>query len=239
MAAFKFKEEALLELKKSFGNDELETISILLEGKTKYNSIKKKHLDTFRKLIESLSNRLNWSDIEVTDKVTTIDEETLESQNHVPEITTVQKKEETCKYFKSAKCQYGRFGNKPDQQGKICSYSHPPICKNHEQSGKCFDNRCKKTHFNLCRDYMKTLDCKYKDKCRFFHPKKLRDYKKEQARNEYYASQESQIKDPNLAQNQEQITAQGVFLEFMKSQKEILWRLNQLEIQSKSNVLKW
>ena len=48
MAAFKFKDEALKEMKKSFETNEMDSINLLLEGKLKCNSIKKKDLETFR-----------------------------------------------------------------------------------------------------------------------------------------------------------------------------------------------
>ena len=94
----KFKEEALEELKKSLEIDELETINLLLEEKTKCNSIKKAHLETFRKLIALLSKELNWSVSEVVKEEETI----LEVQNNDSEnMTKDQKKKETCKFFKS------------------------------------------------------------------------------------------------------------------------------------------
>jgi hypothetical protein len=38
-------------------------------------------------------------------------------------------KKETCKALESGKCQHGWSGKKPDQQGKICSFMHPKVCK--------------------------------------------------------------------------------------------------------------
>ena len=52
MAAIKFKEDALNFLKNSLENGDLEAINTLLEGKMKCNSVKKAHLESFRKIIE-------------------------------------------------------------------------------------------------------------------------------------------------------------------------------------------
>ena len=51
-AKTKFKEEAITVLKNSFENSDLEAINLLLEGRTKCNSVKKSHLEAFRKIIE-------------------------------------------------------------------------------------------------------------------------------------------------------------------------------------------
>ena len=60
----KFKAEVLEELRKKFEDSELDTINVLLEGKTKVNSVKKIHLETFRKMINLLSQGLDWSEDE-------------------------------------------------------------------------------------------------------------------------------------------------------------------------------
>ena len=66
-----FKQEALEEMKKNFTLDELETIDILSSGNLKYNSIKKFHLETFKKVIHYLSGRLSWNvDEEIFDDQT-------------------------------------------------------------------------------------------------------------------------------------------------------------------------
>ena len=245
----KFNEEALEELKKSFEIEELETINLLLEGKTKVNSIKKTHLETFRKIIDLLSKELNWSVSEIIKEEETISEV---QNNDSESMRKDQKEKETCKFFRTGKCQHGRSGKKPDQQGKICSYIHPPVCKKHEKFGKCMDNRCKKLHLSLCRDYINTLNCKYGENCKFFHPTGLKDFRMENERNkpylrqgnptrlkdsrmEYersksYLRQENHMQHHFLDQNQGQ-NVQESFLELMKSQKEILRRLEQLEMQ--------
>ena len=45
--------------------------------------------------------------------------------------------------------------------------------QNHELFGKCMNNRCKKLHFKLCRNYMSSLHCDYQN-CKYLHPKRLR-----------------------------------------------------------------
>ena len=42
--------------------NELEAVNFLLEGKTKYNSVKQCHLEAFRKIINLMSTRLDWSE---------------------------------------------------------------------------------------------------------------------------------------------------------------------------------
>ena len=69
-------------------------------------------------------------------------------------------------------------GKKPDKQGKVCSYSHPPICKKHEMQGKCMNHRCKKLHLNVCRRFMENQQCDYGENCRLFHPKGMKEHGK-------------------------------------------------------------
>ena len=70
-----FKEDALNILKNNLKNDDLEAINLLLEGKTKCNSVKKAHLEAFKKIIELMSEELKWSE----PKVTTVIEPKLEN----------------------------------------------------------------------------------------------------------------------------------------------------------------
>ena len=111
---------------------------MLLEGKTKVNSVKKIHLEVFRKMINLLSQELNWSEDE------TISEEEKKEENSSEEVEEDQPKKEICKFLKCGTCYHGRSGKKPDQNGKTCSFNHPPVCKNHELFGKCMNHRCKK-----------------------------------------------------------------------------------------------
>ena len=34
-----------------------------------------------------------------------------------------------CKFYRSAKCKYGRTGKTKDYRGNTCQYEHPPICQ--------------------------------------------------------------------------------------------------------------
>lgn len=169
-AKIEFKEDALKFLKNSLENDDMEAINTLIEGKTKCNSVKKAHLEAYRKIIEIMSKELGWSET----KMTTVVEPKTEVQDDTSEG---QQKKEVCKFLKNGNCQFGRSGKRPDQHGKVCAYNHPPICKNHEIQGKCMNNRCKKLHFNLCRRFMATQNCNFGDTCRYFHPKGLKNFR--------------------------------------------------------------
>ena len=170
----KFKEDAQIILKNNLENGDLEAINLLMEGKSKCNSVKKAHLEAFRKIIELMSKELNWSE-----QITTTVEPKTENQEVNSEIATeTQQKKVVCKFLKSGNCVHGRSGKKPDQQGKVCSYSHLPICKKHEMQGKCMTNRCKKLHLNLCRRFMETQQCSYGENCRYFHPKGMEEHDK-------------------------------------------------------------
>ena len=164
-----FNQEALEEMKMNFTLDDLETIDILSSGYLKYNSIKKFHLETFKKVIHYLSGRLSWNvDEEIFD-----DQTKTQTQNSSEDVEEKEEKKETCKFLKIGACHHGRSGKKKDAEGKICSFSHPPTCKNHELFGKCMNNKCKKLHFKLCRNYMNSLQCNYQN-CKYLHPKRLR-----------------------------------------------------------------
>ena len=164
-----FKQEALDEMKKIFTLDELETIDKLSSGNLKGNSIKKIHLETFKKVINYLSEKLSWNvDEEIID-----DQTKTQTQNSSEDVEENEEKKETCKFLKLGACHHGRSGKKKDAEGKICSFSHPPTCKNHELFGKCMNNKCKKLHFKLCRNYMSSLHCDYQN-CKYLHPKRLR-----------------------------------------------------------------
>ena len=85
--ATKFKEEALNILKENFDNSELEAINLLIEGKTKCNSIKKSHLEAFRKVIGLMSKELNWSE----NNVVLEEEPKPKIQNETPDIEEEQR----------------------------------------------------------------------------------------------------------------------------------------------------
>ena len=162
-ANIKFKTEILEELKKSFEVEE--TINTFLSGKTKCNSVKKVHLETFRKLIKYLSTELNWKEEDESNEV--VEETKTEIENSSADVEEEQPKREICKDQ-----EYGRTGKKPDQQGKICQYSHPQVCKNHENLGKCMNHKCKKLYLNLCRNFMRSMFCNQVN-CKFLHPRRL------------------------------------------------------------------
>lgn len=99
----------------------------------------------------------------------------INSENYDKE-SKVQEKKETCKFLKFGKCRHGWSGKKPDQE-KVCSYIHPPVCREHEKWGKCFDNRCRKYHLKICREFMNNQYCTYGDNCKFWHPTGLKDFR--------------------------------------------------------------
>ena len=165
----KLKQDALEEMKKNFTMDELETIDKLCSGNLKGNSIKKIHLETFKKVINYLSEKLSWN----VDEENFDDQTKSQTQISSEDVEENEEKKETCKFLKLGACHHGRSGKKKDAEGKICSFSHPPTCKNHELFGKCMNNKCKKLHFKLCRNYMSSLHCDYQN-CKYLHPKRLR-----------------------------------------------------------------
>ena len=78
-----------------------------------------------------------------------------------------------CKFYRSAKCKYGRTGKTKDYRGNTCQYEHPPICqefKKFEKTEKgCQEKECVKMHYNFCKWYNY---CKDKENCKSYHPKK-------------------------------------------------------------------
>ena len=175
--------------------------------------------------------------------------------------SNVQEKKETCKFLKFGKCRHGLSGKEPDQ-GKVCSYNHPPVCREHEKWGKCFENKCRKYHLKSCREFRNNQYCTYGDSCKFWHPTGLKDFRMGHERKEHYSKEEipselknsrvfygkehsylrqqgNQMHNPFLDLNQGQNT-QGTFLESMEGHKgrqkeisEIVRRLEQIEIQNK------
>ena len=141
------------------------------------NSIKKAHLENFRKLIDIISKELNWSD---THEIVKDEEPKTEVKvnndsenvinNDSESMTNDLGEKQICKLFKAGKYHFGGSGKNTDQQGKIYCYIHPTVYKKHEKFGKYMDHRCKKLHLIVCRSYLNTLNCKYGKKCKFFHP---------------------------------------------------------------------
>ena len=180
----KFNEEAIEELKKNFEADELETIDILISGKIKFNSIKKVHLETFKKVIHYLSKKLSWNEDEEhledqndefkdASETTNDNEENDKTDTNVQDVKKSSEKivsDRTCKFFKRGKCKFGK-------SGKSCEFKHPQTCKKFTlfgyKQGGCKDKNCPKLHLSVCKIFMRHQSCKYGDDCKFFHPRRL------------------------------------------------------------------
>ena len=118
MAVLKLKEEALIKIRENLEPNELEAVDFLLEGKTKYNSVKQCNLEAFRKIINLMSTKLDWNE----NKVVSDEDLNVQSNDDNQEILTEEAlKTEICKFYKNGKCRFGKTGKKPDQQGKVCS----------------------------------------------------------------------------------------------------------------------
>ena len=176
----KFKEAAVTIIKDKLENEELEAINVLLKGQTRVNSVKKSHLEAFKKIIDLMSQELNWRESEEISvqepKKETQDDNQDDNQENFSED---QQKKEVCRFFKNGQCRHGKNGKKPNQLGKVCSFSHPPTCKKFLDFGYkehgCKSKKCGKLHVNLCKIFMRHKSCKFEDKCRFWHPKKLKN----------------------------------------------------------------
>ena len=116
--------------------------------------------------------------------------QSINSENY-DKGSNVQKKKETCKFLKFGKCRHGLLGKDPDQE-KVCSYNHPPVCREHEKRGKCFDKRCAKYHLKICREFMNNQYqyCTYGNDCKFWHPTGLKDFRLDHERKEHYSKEE-------------------------------------------------
>ena len=79
---------------------------------------------------------------------------------------------------------------KNPSQEKECSYNHPPVCREHEEWGKCYDNRCRKFHLKSCREYMYNQYCSYGNNCKFWHPTGLKDFRMDHERKDHYSKVE-------------------------------------------------
>jgi hypothetical protein len=166
--------------------------------------------------------------------------QSINSENY-DKGSNVQEKKETCKFLKFGKCRHGLSGKEPDQE-KVCSYNHPPVCREHEKWGLCYDNRCKDVHLKSCREYMNNQYCTYGDNCKFWHPtgEIPTESRVFHGRNHSYLRQQSnQMHGPFLDLNQGQ-SSQGTLLELMEGHKErqkeiseIERRLEQIVIQNK------
>ena len=138
-------------------------------------------------IIKVLCKTLDWTDDEQIESPETIeqnqDDESTGNSNVNPENSNAQHvrsdlKNEVCKFFKSGNCKHGKSGKTIDN-GKMCSFQHPLTCKKHELFGDsdegCKNGRnCNKLHLNLCKHFMKFQNCKYEEKCKYFHPRKIK-----------------------------------------------------------------
>lgn len=135
-------------------------------------------------IIKVLCTQLQWTE-EKEEQNTNTEEILSQNNDKIEEDTTntqntgmSKKSQEICKFYKSGKCQYGRTGKKLIS-GKMCAFSHPNICKKFENYGYkengCKNKKCDNLHMNLCKMFMKTQSCKYEDKCKYHHPKKLKN----------------------------------------------------------------
>ena len=68
-----------------------------------------------------------------------------------------------CKYWLKYNCYYGMK----------CRYSHPVICTNTLEMGKCHSSECDMYHPKVCWQYVKRLYCSKGHKCLYLHPIKL------------------------------------------------------------------
>ena len=68
----------------------------------KFNSVKKVHLESFKKIIYVLSKELQWcEDEEIT-------EEQTQELNNSEDVNENQQSKEICKFLKWGKCLHGR-----------------------------------------------------------------------------------------------------------------------------------
>ena len=96
----------------------------------------------------------------------------------------IKSSQEICKFYRAGKCNHGTSGKTSDKTGKICAYSHPQTCKKFELYGNkekgCKMKKCNNLHLSLCKVFMKHQTCKFGNKCRYFHPHKLKSNNQKQ-----------------------------------------------------------
>ena len=74
------------------------------------------------------------------------------------------RKPEVCKYWLKYNCYYGME----------CRNSHPVLCTNTLEVGKCHSSECDMYHPKVCWQYVNKLYCSKGHKCLYLHPTKLR-----------------------------------------------------------------
>ena len=127
-----FNQEALEEMKKNFTLDELETIDKLSSGNLKGNSIKKIHLETFKKVIHYLSEKLSWN----VDEENFDDQTKSQTQISSEDVEENEEKKETCKFLKLGACHHGRSGKKRMQKEKFALL----VTHQHAKTMSCLEN---------------------------------------------------------------------------------------------------
>ena len=146
------------------------------------NQINKVHLIN---IIKVMCSTLEWTenneDLIETESETelTVNSSENKDKEQINDQNMTNKSQEICRFYKRGKCHHGKNGKKPDKHGKICAFSHPTTCKKFENYGHkeegCRNKKCDKLHLNLCKIFMRHNFCKYEEKCRYFHPKKLKN----------------------------------------------------------------
>ena len=176
------------------GADNVENDEIVTENKTLEKLEEERRPSFFVPLIPHTksSNDRNETGRKVQKK------QNINSENY-DKGADVQKKKEICKFLKFGKCRHGLSGKNPSQE-KECSYNHPPVCREHEEWGKCYNNRCGKFHLKICREYMNYQCCSYGDNCKFWHPTGLKDFRMDHERKDHYAKEEitSELKNSRV-----------------------------------------
>ena len=132
------------------------------------NQVTKNHLTN---IIKVLCTKLEWVE-EPSDQ----EEVKNEASQDISTENESNASQKVCKFFRSGNCKFGRSGKK---SGLTCAYSHSITCKKFELYGNkhpkgCKDKKCDKLHLSLCKIYTKFQNCKYGEKCRYFHPRKLK-----------------------------------------------------------------
>ena len=139
-------------------------------------------------IIKFLCIKLKWNeepvDMKSLENKTKNSDDSTQAGEEIEKINTnvslvMKHSEIICNFYKRGKCKYGKSGRTKDQNGKVCEFSHPPTCKRFElygfKEGGCKDKKCGKLHLSFCKIFMRYQNCKYGEKCNFFHPKKLKN----------------------------------------------------------------
>ena len=137
-------------------------------------------------IIKVLCAHLNWDEEEFKEPMTKdeiSDNSKSENQDNKSSLSSAQPVEkdshDVCKFYKNIKCRYGKSGRNIDANGKVCAYRHPQICKKFQDFGDtqngCKEKKCENLHLNICKIFKKHGNCKFANKCKFFHPRKWKN----------------------------------------------------------------